>query len=121
VVEKVTREQLLKRLTALAEDALDYAERYAPQGFDLGVVGLVFEVLFEGERDEHLRRSDAGYTPEDGVACAFITYCSDTRRWVKEKIFEEAYDLHKYGGIGDDGDDDDDDDDDDSERTEDDF
>jgi hypothetical protein len=99
-VETASREQLVKRLTAVVEDALDCVERDCPKGFDVGVVGLVFEVLVEGEPDPHLRRSDAGYTPGDDVSSYFQTYCTDHRRWVKQKVFEEAYDLHLYGDTG---------------------
>lgn len=95
-MQKPSRQELSARLTALAEDALDYVEGTQPDGFDLGVAGIVFEVLIEDEPDGYLKRSDGGYTPEDGVRSYFVTWASDNRMWVKEKLFEEACNVVEY-------------------------
>ena len=92
-MQKATREELVRRLTALSEDALDSIERTAPEGFQLGVVGMVFEVLIETEPEDHLHRSEAGYTTGDDVYAYTVIYASDHRRWIIEKLFEEAYDA----------------------------
>jgi hypothetical protein len=89
-VENTTREQLVTRLAALSEDAVDFMERQHPDGFNVGVIGMVFEVLVQHEGSPHLRRSDGGYTPDDGIESGFHTWCSDTRWWVKDKLFEMA-------------------------------
>jgi hypothetical protein len=95
-VDKLSREDQLARVTALAEDFLDFVGREEPDGFNLGVIGFVFEVLTERAGSDYLKRSDAGYTPDDDVSESIYTYCSDHRTWVKEKLFEEAYDIALY-------------------------
>lgn len=81
------------RLHALVDDALDSFARSDPEGFDLGVVALVCEVMYGREGSDFLKRTDAGYTPRDDVA-AYVTYwCSDHRGWVQRGLFETAYDL----------------------------
>jgi hypothetical protein len=90
-MEKPTREELTARLHALLEDALDTAEKANPDGFDLGVVGVVFEVLVESTGSDYLKRSDAGYTPADDIHSYLSWWCSDHRAWIQEAFFEQAY------------------------------
>jgi hypothetical protein len=97
-LEKPTREQLEERLRALSEDALDNISRYQPEGFDLGVVGILFEVRIEREGSDYLKRSAAGYTPDDDVSSYWTYWCSDHRGWVQEKAFQTAYELAQ--GLG---------------------
>jgi hypothetical protein len=95
-VEFPTHEQLTARLNAFTADALDELRRSYPDGFDVGVMALVYEVLTQREGGVHLKRIEAGYTPPDDVTGWFGYWCSDHRQWVQEKLFEDAYDIAQH-------------------------
>src|SRR5262249_1055031 len=109
-MKKPSREELVVRLNALFEDAIDSIGRSEPDGFDLGVVGLVFEVLTEREGSGYLNRTDPGYTPGHHVNPYFTYWCSDHRAWVQEKLFERAFDIARSEDHEDDDENDSDDD-----------
>ena len=90
-MEKPSREQHVRRLHALIEDALDQVENQNPNGFDLGVIALNLEVLHERGLSSYLLRSDAGYTPDDDVSSYFTYWCSDHRPHIQAAIFRDAY------------------------------
>jgi len=62
-----------------------------PNGFDLGVIAVNLEVLYERSLTPHLLRSDAGYTPDDDVGSYFTFWCSDHRPHIQAAIFRDSY------------------------------
>lgn len=90
-MEMPTREQLENRLSALVADALDNFDSDNPEGYDLGVVGIVLEVFVERPGSDYLKRTDGGYTPSDDVSSYIGYWCSDHRAWMQESFFETAY------------------------------
>jgi hypothetical protein len=90
-MEKPSREEHVRRLQALIEDALDQVAGQNPDGFDLGVIALNLEVLHETPLSDFLKRSDAGYTPDDDVGSYFTYWCSDHRSYIQAAIFRDAY------------------------------
>jgi hypothetical protein len=95
MTELPSRDELERRLDALTRDHLDSLYADEPDGFRIGVVGLIYEVLTPSEPSA-LRREDAGYTPADNDASYFSYYTSDSRWWMKRAIFGEAGDFYKY-------------------------
>jgi hypothetical protein len=70
---------------------LDALSREHLDGFDLGVVAVNLEVLTEGPMSDYLKRSDAGYTPDDDVSSYFTYWCSDHRPHIQAAMFRDAY------------------------------
>lgn len=90
-MEKPSREEHLRRLHALIEDALDSVAERNSQGFDLGVIALNLEVLYETPLSNYLKRSEVGYTPDDDVGSYFTYWCSDHRPYIQAAMFRDAY------------------------------
>ena len=90
-MEKPSREDHRRRLHAFIEDTLDAFERLEPHGYDLGVIAIHAEILSEAEISDYLKRSDAGYTPDDDVTSYFTYWCSDHRPYVQAALFYDAY------------------------------
>jgi hypothetical protein len=90
-LEIPNREQHSIRLQALIEDALDYFERNHADGFQLGPIALVAEVLVEGDPPKEVRRVDVGYTPAPEAYSYFSFWCSDDRRWLQAAMFRSAH------------------------------
>jgi hypothetical protein len=106
-----TREELLERINALAEDGLgDLANAY-PEGFNLGVISIVWEIFTEAPISTYLKRAAAGYTPDDDTIGFFGYWCSDHRKWVQEAAFGNVYEMSRSTVAGGDSDDDDEEDD----------
>jgi hypothetical protein len=91
VLEKPTRDKHHTRLDALIEDFLDQLSREHLDGFDLGVIAVHVEVLIEAPLSDYLKRSDAGYTPDDDVNSYFTYWCSDHRPHIQAALFRDAY------------------------------
>jgi hypothetical protein len=111
-MEFPSHERLTVRLNAFVADALDELQRNHPDGFDLGVLGLVYEIVLPREGGLHLKRLESGYTPADDSWSYIGYWCSDHRSWVQEKLFEEAYDNSQSSSSYDSDDDGDESDDD---------
>ena len=90
-MKKPGREEHVRRLHALIEDALDYVQEQNAGGFDLGVIAVNLEVLYEASLSDYLKRSDARYTPDDDVGSYFMYWCSDHRPYVQAALFRDAY------------------------------
>jgi hypothetical protein len=91
LARKPTRDEHRARLHALLEDALDYFDDVNPEGYDLGVVALTAELKYEVPLSSYLKRSEAGYTPNDDVDSVFTYWTSDHRYWVTAAMFRDAY------------------------------
>ena len=91
-----TRAELEKRLHAFIADHLDHLEAQHPEGFNLGVIGDVWEVLTPDPDHVSLSRVDAGYTPGWDVDYHFSYYCTDHRWWVMAAIFRKAHEYYEY-------------------------
>ena len=91
-----SRNKLEDRLQALVADMLDELETDYPDGFDLGVVLIGYEVQYPREGSSHLKRSAAGYTPDDDVGTWMSYWCSDHRPWVQRAITDSLYDLARW-------------------------
>ena len=91
-MEKVDRKKHSKRFRALVEDALDEASQFAPEGFDLGPIGVVFEVQYEGKLSGYKRRAGGGYTPGGTKPVVYFGFYwfSDDRRWVQAAMLRGA-------------------------------
>src|SRR4051812_34176276 len=73
------REQAESKISAFVADWLDGAEEKWPEGFTIGVVGVVLEVELPPEEQERgYPHSDIGYT------------CTDAREWVQAGLFRRA-------------------------------
>ena len=90
-LNKPSREKHHARLEALIEDLLDALSREHLDGFDLGVIAVNLEVLTEGPMSDYLKRSDAGYTPDDDINSYFTYWCSDHRPHIQAAMFRDAY------------------------------
>ena len=88
---KPSRDEHRRRLHAFLEDALDYLDRVIPEGYDLGVIAVTGEVKQESSLSSYLKRSEAGYTPDDDVESVFMYWSSDHRDWVNAAMFRAAY------------------------------
>jgi hypothetical protein len=90
-VKKPSREKHQARLEAFIEDFLDALSREHLDGFDLGVIAVTVEVLTEAPLSDYLKRSVAGYTPDDDVSSYFTYWCSDHRPHIQAAMFRDAY------------------------------
>jgi hypothetical protein len=90
------REQVERRLHALVADWLDIVAEGNSDGFDLGVVGFIAEVVTPDPEYTILRREEGGYTPPMDTNSYFSYYCSDHRWYIKRAIFGDAGDHYRY-------------------------
>ena len=90
-----TREQLETRMHALVADHLDQIAQQCPEGFDLGIIAFVVEVMFpDPETAEGVRREEGGYWPPSPDALTYQhVLCTDRRAWVAERVLRNAYEL----------------------------
>jgi hypothetical protein len=99
------REQVERRLHALVADWLDIVAKDNSDGFDLGVVGFIGEVVTPDPEYTVLRREAGGYTPEMDTSYYFSYYCSDHRWYIKRAVFGDAGDYFQYPPDDSDGED----------------
>jgi hypothetical protein len=92
------RQHHTARLHALVEDILDQVEDDEPDGFDIGVIAVVVEVVRPkgvGDLDSGHYRPEVGYEPmTEGY---FQFQCSDTRRLVQAAMFRNIADYVEIG------------------------
>ena len=67
-----------------------------PDGFDLGVVGFIGEVVTPDPESTLLRREEAGFTPALDTDQYPSYYCSDHRWWIKRALFGDAGDFFRF-------------------------
>jgi hypothetical protein len=96
MTEFPTREQVERRLHALVADWLDIVAEDNSDGFDVGVVGFIGEVVTPDPEYTVLRREEGGYTPAMDTHNYFSYYCSDHRWYIKRAIFGDAGDYFRY-------------------------
>jgi hypothetical protein len=78
-----TREQLETRMHALVADHLDQIAEQCPEGFDLGVIAFVVEVIYPYPEFVEIRREEGGYWPPSDAATYQSYLCTDWRPRVK--------------------------------------
>jgi len=102
------REQVERRLHALIADWLDDLAESNSDGFDLGVIGFIAEVVTPDPGYTVLRREEGGYTPEMDTSNYFSYFCTDHRWYIKRAVFGDAGDYFRYPPADSDDDDNDD-------------
>ncbi len=79
-MDEARRDEVLKEIERWARGWLDGAREHYPDGFDIGVIGVAFDMHFPD------RTSGVGYT------------CSDGREWVHAGLFRAAMIEAEAGG-----------------------